>query len=71
MSTERNDGGSAFPSYGSMGEIVGYGMTLRDYFAAAALTGICASGPGHHMTNEAIATEAGKLADAMIKEREK
>jgi hypothetical protein len=35
----RNDGGPAFPSHGSMGEVAQEGMTLRDYFAAAALQG--------------------------------
>lgn len=30
------DGGPAFPSHGTMGEIVQSGMTLRDYFAAKA-----------------------------------
>ena len=33
------DGGSAFPSHGTMGEVLELGMTLRDYFAAAALQG--------------------------------
>lgn len=28
------DGGSAFSSHGSMGEVAQEGMTLRDYFAA-------------------------------------
>jgi hypothetical protein len=31
-----DDGGTAFPSHGSMGEVVQEGMTLRDYFAAHA-----------------------------------
>jgi len=30
---EINDGGSAFPSHGSMGEVVQEGMSLLDYFA--------------------------------------
>ena len=29
----KNDGGSAFPSHGSMEEVVCSGMSLRDYFA--------------------------------------
>lgn len=36
MSNEFNTGGPAFPSHGSMGEVVQEGMTLRDYFAAKA-----------------------------------
>ena len=30
---EIKDGGPAFPSHGSMGEVIQEGMTLRDYFA--------------------------------------
>lgn len=32
-----NDGGPAFPSHGSMGEVAHEGMSMRDYFAAKAL----------------------------------
>ena len=46
------------------------GMTLRDYFAAKAMQGICASGPGTYMTNDRIAAEAYDLADTMLKARE-
>jgi hypothetical protein len=50
MSTQPNDGGPAFPwrhmDCDSMGQEVtreqGEGMTVRDYFAAAALTGFLA-----------------------------
>lgn len=35
-SMSKNDGGAAFPSRGSMGEIVQEGMSLREYFAARA-----------------------------------
>ena len=34
---EKNNGGPAFPSHGSMGEVATDGISLRDYFAAAAL----------------------------------
>jgi hypothetical protein len=44
------------------------GMTLRDYFAAKAMQGICASGPT--IDNGRIALEAYQLADAMLKARE-
>ena len=37
----KKDGGPAFPSHGSMGEVVQSGMSLRDYFAAAAMQGMC------------------------------
>jgi hypothetical protein len=31
--SKHNDGGPAFPSHGSMGEVAHEGMTLRDYMA--------------------------------------
>ena len=42
MSTQPNDGGPAFPSAGILTPdgIAFEGMTLRDYFAAAALQGL-------------------------------
>jgi len=46
------------------------GMTLRDYFAAKAMQGICASGPASEWTNERLAAEAYDLADAMLKARD-
>ena len=45
------------------------GMTLRDYFAAKALQGICSSRPGNLMTCARIAAEAYDLANAMLKAR--
>jgi hypothetical protein len=45
-------------------------MTLRDYFAAKAMQGICASGPTHEWSNNRLAAEAYDLADAMLKARE-
>jgi len=45
------------------------GMTLRDYFAAKALQGICASGPDPSWTNARLAAEAYDLADAMLQVR--
>lgn len=41
------------------------GMTLRDYFAAAALTGLLSD-----YRTEDVPFEAYKLADAMLAERE-
>ena len=46
------------------------GMTLRDYFAAKAMQGICASGPSLEWSNSRLAAEAYDLADAMLKARE-
>ena len=72
-----NNGGPAFPTgtweYDGQNNVLPYqagGMTLRDYFAAKAMQGICASGPGSHMTNDRIAAEAYEIADAMLKARE-
>ena len=44
-------------------------MTLRDYFAAKVMQGICASDPVSTMTNERIAAESYDLADAMLEAR--
>ncbi len=68
MSADTNTGGPAFPvAYGG-GRIEG--MTLRDYFAAKAMQGICASGPTSDWSNTRIAVEAYEMADAMLKARQ-
>ena len=67
MSEKIETGGSAFPAPLGCGPYVG--MTLRDYFAAAALTGIIAKGEDE-MYPTYRASEAYALADAMLKERE-
>jgi hypothetical protein len=65
-------GGTAFPV--SINTINGVhwskGMTLRDYFAAKAMQGICASGPTIEWSNKRLAEEAYDLADAMLEARE-
>jgi hypothetical protein len=60
----------AFPSYGSMGEVVQEGMTLRDYFAAAALQGHLASDRTRG-TYQLCAKQAYQYADAMLAQRNK
>jgi hypothetical protein len=45
-------------------------LSLRDYFAAKAIQGICAAGPSAKWTSEMLATEAYELANAMLKARE-
>ena len=51
------------------------GMTLRDYFAAKAMNGICADGhtfwesPTFQGDPEAIAIKAYQIADAMLNAR--
>lgn len=66
---EIKDGGPAFP-WGEHGTHLG-GMTLRDYFAAKAMQGICA----HQETwglpsGDKVAKVSYDLADAMIRARE-
>lgn len=67
----------AFPSHGTMGEVVQSGMTMRQYYKAAALTGILAyseSEPGKvplpmdKWDWGNLADVAGKAADAMLAE---
>jgi hypothetical protein len=72
VSAQINDGGPAFPTlfiepnYGS-----GYaGMTMRDYFAAAALQGMMAQFDPENELEHHIAKWSYKAADAMLKARE-
>lgn len=64
---EHNDGGPAFP-WGEHGQILG-GMTLRDYFAAKAMTRIIAHDKDGCMAPDITAMASYSLADAMIKAR--
>jgi len=75
--TTTNDGGAAFPTGDG---VTPYqpGMTLRDYFAAAALTGFCSNpNAGRNPTETAHwlrdhgAVSAYQMADAMLRERSK
>lgn len=69
---KRDDGGSAFPSHGTMGEVVEPGMALRDWLAAAALAGMIRE---VRLDMEGAVEEAARLsysaADAMLRERSK
>lgn len=69
-----NDGGPAFPSHGSMGEVVNDGMTLRDYFAAKLMTvfleQIYANGGCTDGVFVPAARTAYEMADAMLAARE-
>lgn len=68
-----NDGGPAFPVWELNGygqpEMTGFGMTLRDYFAAKAMQGLLAA-RGHYENYREIASDAYLLADAMLRKRE-
>lgn len=63
----------AFPSHGSMGEVVQEGMSLRDYFAAKAMQAYIAR-QGYDMDNdtfdERISRWSYETADAMLRARE-
>lgn len=71
MSSPINDGGPAFPQtydswYRSNDNLpVPTGMSLRDYFAAKALEGLCSNGE----VGLGTAIESYKLADEMLKAR--
>lgn len=73
----KDNGGPAFPSNPSKDVFANIGMTLRDYFAAKALSGSdvmqhIASTPHDIETSVAVLAEtAYLLADAMLKERVK
>ena len=56
----------AFPSDG-----FDSGMTLRDYFAAAALQGLIANKPYMGIDTSLMSDWAYKVANAMLNEREK
>lgn len=67
MSVDNNE--TAFPIVHPMG-IQYYGMTLRDYFAAKAVQGICSHSDTWGLpTASAIAEQAYLIADAMLTER--
>ena len=67
MSVPINDGGPAYPT--PAGVQHNDGMTLRDYFAAAALQGLLAdNGGGGSWDIDAL--NAFKAADAMLKAKE-
>ena len=65
MSNKISDGGPAFPADF---QLYSTGMTLRDYFAAAALQGILALDKDG--TWDEFSKCSYRIADAMIKARE-
>ena len=48
----------------------GYGMSMRDYFAAKAMQGLVENANWRGMPEHSLAKEAYKLADEMLKARE-
>lgn len=71
MSEKINDGGPAFPGPDQTESTVDIheGMTLRDYFAAKAMQGICAHPDTWGLTVPEIAERAYLAADAMLRAR--
>lgn len=77
MNQPINDGGPAFPLQAHGDEeksryyLTQQGMTLRDYFAAAALQGLLSSIEQNQLWNgEEVAVTCYRTADAMLKARE-
>lgn len=68
MSAPINDGGPAFPTMDPNEHYRLMGMTLRDYFAAAALSS--RGMYGANIRENAVAKECYIIADAMLKARE-
>jgi hypothetical protein len=73
MSKQIDDGGAAFPHQDwdacIKSQRLDTGMTLRDYFAAAALQGILTTEYSHNAVPRRIAACSYELADEMIKAR--
>ena len=67
-----NDGGPAYPmGYHPEGNNADhFGMTIRDYFAAAALKGQAHRFAHPHEYRELLAQDCYDIADAMLKARE-
>lgn len=73
MSTQRNDGGPAYPIWTpdmNLGNDAGPGMSLRDWFAGQALVGLCAHDGTHGVHCVKTTTDrAYEVADAMLAAR--
>ena len=71
--SKENNGGPAFPNVpdgaGDRWADWDMGMTLRDYFAAKFMQGVCAN-PDKLYDDEPLAKEAYAMADAMLRARE-
>jgi hypothetical protein len=72
MSIQINDGGPAFPVVFQHDEATSecYGISIRDYFAAAALKGQAHRFAHPHEHRELLAQDCYDIADAMLKARE-
>ena len=63
---KKNDGGPSYPE-SCNGQIVP-GMTIRQYYKAAALSGIDLASLGENVSDKLIAQWCGRMADAMLAE---
>lgn len=69
MSAAKQDGGPAFPSHFNTAIREGMGgMTLRDYFAAKALSGLVVN--GENFDPAKLTAYCYEFADAMLKARQ-
>ncbi|MDE2447300.1 MAG: hypothetical protein KGO94_14080 [Alphaproteobacteria bacterium] len=70
------DGGPVFPRVANHVDSFGFlhqesnGMSIRDYFAAAALQALMNEPPPPSFTLSEVASKAYRLADAMLRARE-
>lgn len=70
---DHDNSDTAFPSHGTMGEVVERGMSMRDYFAAQAMPAMISmcQYPDGTWNEDTVAQNAYALADAMLAERAK
>ena len=72
--SKTNDGGPAYPTLGNIAYNsdwqTEYGMSLRDWFAGRALTGLLSTYTTDEVAWEKVAHRAYGLADAMLAARE-
>ena len=66
MSAIIKDGGPAYPVPNLEHDPDFNGMSLRDYFAGQYIAGAFGGIPGQHLQPDNAASEAYKIADAMI-----
>jgi hypothetical protein len=64
-----DDGGPAFPTFSAISHCDEGGMTLRDYFAAKVMQGICARNAEPCIWPESGAKKSYEIADALLRAR--
>lgn len=70
MTPKHDTSGPAFPNVTTNGSDSDAGMSIRDYFAASAMQGICAHTDTWGRDISEIVATAYVLADAMLRARE-